>query len=165
MNARTCGPCGACCDFFRIDELDKPEGEKCPHRSEAGCAIYATRPQSCAGYQCVWLWEGTLPEHERVLRENERPDESGIILSKGGMAVVKGRNLAWTVAQESWPGAANGYWAQKLLKRLTARRLVVLAVGQRRFLLGPPAGVRDLAEHMGLVPVGTAMAPREGGGK
>ena len=53
---RKCGPCQLCCKLMPIAEMDKPANHRCTHqRHGKGCAIYATRPTSCAKWSCRWL--------------------------------------------------------------------------------------------------------------
>lgn len=70
---RACGPCSLCCTVLRVDELDKPAGDDCPHQcGDRGCGIYETRPQICRAYECLWRQGG--------LEEDERPDVTGGIV-------------------------------------------------------------------------------------
>ena len=77
---RTCGECTLCCKLpeivWRTDPpvgrppLDKPMNTLCSYCVEGkGCTIYADRPLSCAGFQCLWLM-GLMPE-------DLRPDKVG----------------------------------------------------------------------------------------
>lgn len=69
---RTCGECQTCCTTISVTDIGKPKHTRCPSQCAAGCAIYASRPQSCQTYKCSWL-EG----HGRLA---DRPDKSGIIM-------------------------------------------------------------------------------------
>lgn len=74
LSDRTCGPCTICCRFFRVPETAKPENEWCGHCTAAGCAVHATRPQSCRNFQCFWLLDDGLPD-------DMRPDLCGAVAS------------------------------------------------------------------------------------
>ncbi len=53
---KECGSCGLCCKVMAIRELKKPAGTWCKHWGKGiGCTIYATRPQECKGFNCIWL--------------------------------------------------------------------------------------------------------------
>jgi hypothetical protein len=56
-SGRVCGSCALCCKVLRIEELDKPAGQWCPHCTAGrdGCSIYHTRPGSCRSFHCNWL--------------------------------------------------------------------------------------------------------------
>lgn len=131
-----------------VKELEKPPNKHCAHECDKGCAIYATRPQSCAGYQCLWLLEAD-PEAKapiRFLREEERPDKTGVmfeISALGGESEFeKQSGFPFLIAKEVRPLAFEGYWGQKILKRLSHKMLIVLAYadGHRR-AIGPPEKV------------------------
>lgn len=71
---RTCGTCTMCCKLLHIRELDKPAGVWCRSCNPGeGCTIYATRPQVCRDFECMWLQEECIPE-------SLRPDKSHVIL-------------------------------------------------------------------------------------
>lgn len=64
VDNRTCGACVACCQHLNIDEpaLIKPAGQLCPNHDGTGCTIYATRPQTCRDWFCLWRRDENLPE-------------------------------------------------------------------------------------------------------
>lgn len=71
---KACGECSFCCKVLEITELDKPAGDWCQHcQGQSGCGIYATRPDICRDYIC--LWKG-----ERGLSARLRPDHVGALL-------------------------------------------------------------------------------------
>jgi uncharacterized protein len=73
---KTCGECTLCCKVLDIVELAKPAGKLCSDcvRSvSGGCGIYATRPQVCRAYEC--LWKG-----DRAMSQQLRPDRVGTLL-------------------------------------------------------------------------------------
>lgn len=76
MSHRTCGRCHACCVHIKVEALQKPMGERCPHLQNGSgcCSIYADRPQECAVYTCAWL--------DGYFGKSLRPDKSGILLEE-----------------------------------------------------------------------------------
>lgn len=92
---KACGPCTFCCKVLEIVELKKPPGPLCEHCSAGqGCGIYATRPEVCRAFEC--LWKG-----DRGLSPMLRPDKVGTLLmedadSEDYLAVCDpARPLAW----------------------------------------------------------------------
>ncbi|MDS0859958.1 hypothetical protein NUV25_19815 [Burkholderia pseudomultivorans] len=80
VEGRDCGECSVCCEVLNIDqpELKKEAGTLCPHCTDAGCAVYETRPELCRGWYCLWR---RLPD----LPDSFRPDRSRILLSFEGV--------------------------------------------------------------------------------
>jgi len=76
---RKCGGCVVCCKILDINwpELRKPAGVLCPHNTGRGCAIYATRPDECRTWFCLWRRIDELPEHAR-------PDRIGVLFAIDG---------------------------------------------------------------------------------
>jgi hypothetical protein len=72
LSERVCGDCTLCCRFFAVPELGKPEAEWCRHCTQAGCAIHATRPQSCRNFDCFWLLD-------EAFSDDLRPDRCGVV--------------------------------------------------------------------------------------
>ena len=74
-----CGTCTACCRVYAIPEFKKPAGKWCEHCAIGkGCKIYATRPQRCVEYECLWLQTQTrnLP-----LPAELRPDKCKVVFA------------------------------------------------------------------------------------
>jgi len=69
--ARACGPCASCCTAIPIDEFDKPAGVPCTHLIEGMCSIYATRPEVCRKFYCLWSYGR--------LEGSARPDRTGVV--------------------------------------------------------------------------------------
>lgn len=67
LASRACGDCVACCQVLNIDEPDmvKPADQLCMHCTGAGCGIYATRPNVCREWDCVWRRIDTMPLETR----------------------------------------------------------------------------------------------------
>lgn len=77
---RECGACNVCCIALTIDdpELQKVQGYRCRHaQRDNSCAIYATRPQTCRTFYCGW-------RRLKWVRENLRPDRSGVLIQLHG---------------------------------------------------------------------------------
>ena len=94
--SRACGDCAACCHVPPIPEVEKPACTNCRHLrttvQEIGrCGVYATRPDRCASYRCLWL---DAPD---VLPEGSRPDRLGVIFDvqqlAGGGQVVRAMEM------------------------------------------------------------------------
>jgi len=67
---RECGGCTACCTALLIPEVPTLAGEHCRHECAEGCAVYATRPGRCRGFECAWIggWGA---------KGSDRPDRIG----------------------------------------------------------------------------------------
>ena len=59
-----------------MEAISKPINTRCKHVCEDGCAIYDTRPQTCAEFECGYLQVGD------DVPESLRPDRCGIIFIK-----------------------------------------------------------------------------------
>lgn len=71
---KACGPCNMCCKILEIEDFDKPPGPYCAFCTPGGgCTTYATRPQTCRDFAC--LWKG-----DRGLTPRLRPDLVGTLL-------------------------------------------------------------------------------------
>lgn len=95
---RECGSCSLCCKLLAISDMEpapKPAGKWCPSCAKGqGCAIYANRPPSCRGFECLWLQapSGYLPD-------KWRPDRIKVVLCPMvNGAVVARCDPAWPVA-------------------------------------------------------------------
>lgn len=124
---RACGDCRLCCKVLEIYEIFKPKGEWCQHACSKGCGIYASRPEGCQAFECFWLANPVAEKTGAVLfKDDERPDKVKVVFcaasdSRTGTQVrhpqKKTMFPAWA-AHESFPGAALGEKAQKVIKRL-----------------------------------------------
>lgn len=53
---RSCDGCTLCCKVIRVDELQKPQWQWCPHCLVGkGCGIHARWPEVCGAYFCEYL--------------------------------------------------------------------------------------------------------------
>lgn len=75
---RSCGTCTRCCDGWLEGEIRGHPmfpGQRCHFVTDAGCSIYADRPQSpCRSFVCGWMQPGS------ALPEAWRPDRIGVIV-------------------------------------------------------------------------------------
>jgi len=132
---RTCGECTACCTILAVEEIGKALNEPCRHLCGTGCAVYEARPTACRTFNCLWLWSGK--------DEAERPDRSGVML-EAAQASARNTGLMPIAAYETRPGGFDGYWGQKILKRLSRKSLIGLIPYQGaepREFIGPPEQV------------------------
>lgn len=90
MDKRVCGECQACCTTLSVADIAKPKHTKCPSQCAAGCAIYASRPQSCRLYTCSWL--------EGHGREDDRPDKSGVLMETVTAHQAGGEQITMLIA-------------------------------------------------------------------
>lgn len=82
--AGLCGDCTGCCTVFEVKDVGKAFGEPCKHLGPTlfggtGCQIYATRPDACQRYVCLWLDSQRRVEVERM-PENLRPDVTKVVM-------------------------------------------------------------------------------------
>jgi len=72
-----------CCKVLTIPELEKPGNQWCSHCDIGkGCKIYAERPQTCAGFFCLYLSDAAISEHWK-------PSHSRMVMSSdaGGLYI------------------------------------------------------------------------------
>lgn len=85
---RKCGGCMVCCFTMPIKEVGTRPGERCRHLCDKGCGIYETRPATCRGYACIWLWgRGSLEQRPDRMKAMPTIAEDGaqlaLFLAKG----------------------------------------------------------------------------------
>ena len=137
IEGRGCGPCVSCCCFFTIAELDKPAGVLCRHFTDAGCDIYADRPNACRVFHCGWRSWAEVPD-------DWRPDLTRFVI---GGTLTPGRYLAVTADPrhpDAWRDPAylpvlRG-WAKRAVK--IGSHVVVFI--EKRVIVLRPDGERDL---------------------
>ena len=127
---RSCGPCTECCRVIQVDDVgdgfSKPADQLCVNCTATGCGIYDTRYEVCRTFQCGWL-----SDRRELLRERDRPDRSGIIITAPGELcppILFGRKVL--VAHECAPGAAEMTPGSTLIDRLTRRGYVVVVAAR-----------------------------------
>lgn len=107
---RSCNECSACCTALRVTELRKPVKEPCQHCQEPGCGIYATRPESCRLYRCLWL--------QGVFRPEDRPDKVGLIADSNVKDGLIGKAGEVLVVRETYDGALDQDPAKAFMARI-----------------------------------------------
>jgi hypothetical protein len=118
-----------CCEVLGIE--GKPDHQRCPHQCDAGCDIYATRPNQCQAFSCLYL-QGQIEGDER-----RRPDKLGLIFYTVPTNI--GNILGcW----EAWPGAALDDPGRSFLQRFTSKGPVLVCSERGRFLVSPK-GIED----------------------
>jgi hypothetical protein len=140
-----------------IVELAKPPYKPCANECATGCSIYEKRPEPCAGYYCVWLFEGR-PDLAKVpkqlLRDDDRPDKSGLMfeassINRDESEFEKEAGVPFLTVRETRPGAFDSHWAKKVLQRLSKRALVIrLYEDGRRAAMGPPEKLRLVGQFL-----------------
>jgi hypothetical protein len=76
-SGRACGSCSMCCKLMDVPEVPgKREDEWCPHcrPGKGGCSIYATRPQRCRYFACLWLINPTWTDEWFPAKSKIVPD-------------------------------------------------------------------------------------------
>ena len=167
---RTCGDCTACCTTQGVKELGKPAGVPCAYlalnhtetetetettaslfarsaRSAVhgtlvgGCSRYATRPEGCRAWSCLWR----LGMFDKAL---DRPDKRGLVFDLTGKLpeVWPAPTHQALIAREARPGAfeENEAW----LGELSSTNVVVLVFPEGRRVLGPPDVVEEVERKM-----------------
>jgi hypothetical protein len=97
VEGRRCGTCTLCCKVMTVEELNKPNGQWCPHCIKGrGCGIYADRPNDCRTFHCGYLLWPALGEHWLPARSKlvvrYKPDGMEIVIH-----VDPGFPSAWRV--------------------------------------------------------------------
>lgn len=138
--ARSCDGCDLCCTAVMVWDMPggpKPGGVRCSHLAGApghSCSIYATRPDSCRSYFCMWRGGPLLPAELR-------PVDCGFIFSM--MAGDPGGPLVITIQRDpARHDAANQPRYRKLFFELAKRfnAIVVLGEGDDAEYLYSPRG-------------------------
>lgn len=127
---RECGRCSACCTLIGVGELGKPERTPCAHLAPGGrgCGCYATRPESCRSYVCLWLagFGGS----------DDRPDRTGVMFDVTQIREGQQQKL---VAWELRRGASRSARPMSVLQQQLAKGIAVVVID--------PDGVRTLYER------------------
>ncbi len=128
---RDCGDCNVCCTIMPVPQLQKPAGVECKDwdkdRVGGGCKVYATRPQVCRQWACVWRSGSNLLEPE------DRPDRLGIMLDT--MRQIPGKPFVDAIlVYETRPGGFQE--AMPTIRKLALKRAVVVMADPRE-LIGP----------------------------
>lgn len=152
-DGRTCGSCTLCCKLLAVgapgEDFAKPQGVWCEHvcADKRGCSIYATRPKSCAHFDCVWL--------RGCFQEEDRPDRSRVVVSleqsigdkitdRDGNTVLHDMPV-WCVYERE-PGAASGKRGRAIVEQLAGMQVRHKEGGP---LVGPfPVAIIPSARHL-----------------
>ena len=117
-----------------VPSLGKSERVPCDFAG-AGCSCYESRPQECRDYSCWWFIEGA--QKTQYLCEDERPDKSGVLVS----LQAPGSSVRAQTGMDAFVlrGDLSGWAAQKMIKRLERKHLLLLAgEGGELEFRGPP---------------------------
>jgi hypothetical protein len=123
-----CGECTACCTVMAVEEIRKPPGTKCVHLDDGcvGCSIYEMRPESCRGFQCLWLQtQGTHVEWPKKMR----PDRCGVMFAATTRDDTVAAHCQSELALDAHP--ARGYTKNMLRNGMR----VIRVVGDKRTLI------------------------------
>lgn len=141
-----CGPCSVCCTTLAVEAIGKAEGESCANLvgggpdgpRTRGCGIYATRPEACAEYNCLYR-VGLLDDIGAIGGGAAgRPDALGILFDVND---TRATGIPMVIAREVRVGALDANMA--LLRELATRGHVLYLVdGDRRRMMGPEERVR-----------------------
>jgi hypothetical protein len=135
---RECGDCQACCTLLFIEELKKPERERCPQQCKKGCSIYVDRPPSCSSFRCRWL------QGDPNLERRDRPDRLGVMFDNHSALKELFEGIKFVVAREVRPGAFKHKRAARWVSTLAEERLVVqISYFGKRKVVGPRALVEE----------------------
>lgn len=111
LKRQECGECRACCTTLGVVQIGKPPGVRCEHVGPGGCGIYATRPTSCSGYECLWI-VGAVPGPVA-----NRPDHLGVIFEHHRAPLIG----PMVVARECREGGLMGSRARYLIGKVSKR--------------------------------------------
>lgn len=136
---RSCGTCSFCCKVMAVEELAKPMGAWCAHRSPGrGCGIHGSHPPSCQGFACQWLLEPAMPHRLR-------PDQTKVVLTAEaeGARLVANCDPANPAAWRRGP--IYDFLKQQARATWGSGRTVLAKAGRRLWLIAPEEDV-DLGE-------------------
>jgi len=105
---RECGGCNVCCTAMHVRALDKPAGTPCEHQSDAGCGIYADRPETCRVWYCMWVRDAG-----QVFDDAHRPDQLNVFFTASKVDPQTGKQTIY--AHETRPDAAKSLECCRLL--------------------------------------------------
>jgi hypothetical protein len=128
-----CGSCTACCKVFAINDppVKKPAGKWCEHCAVGkGCKIYDDRPETCSGFECLWLLSQSRVPQERLAPEL-RPDRSKVVFSPATDPSI--------MTATTMPDSPNA-WQRQDVRALIDRMIT----GGYRVVVGAPAATRRI---------------------
>lgn len=129
-----CGECTLCCKVMAVMDLDppKPRNDLCRFCEEnAGCSVYAGRPESCRVFDCVWLQAQEKKATRLIFRGNLRPDRCHVLF-----VPLRGEHEGISVhVDPDYPMAWQGRAVRSIWNRVrNAGGTVVIAVGSDRIV-------------------------------
>lgn len=130
-----------------ITALNKREGDPCPNlkppvRGKPGCACYATRPDECRTWDCMWL--------QGIGEEDHRPDKSGFLLASGFLDAE--RTLYVVQLRASRPGGlSDNHVAFEVARSLARDHVLLLVEGPHRTLFGTEARLGPVRAYLARV--------------
>jgi hypothetical protein len=128
---RACDGCTLCCKVLAIPEVPTAKDTWCRHaKKHAGCGIYATRPEPCRTFRCLWL-DGLLPEWAR-------PDKVH------GVVMVTGDQVIQISEDPGWPGEASRQLEPLLQGVYQDARYVSIVCGTTWRVRGTPDALRQV---------------------
>jgi hypothetical protein len=129
MSDNPCGTCTQCCKTMKVTEINKPAHAWCQHCAIGkGCKVYDTRPETCQGFECFWLYtqRTEVPPGVRMPLEL-RPDKTRVVMAITG----DGERLIAHVdpsRPDAWKTGAMGRWIDQHSKK----RPVFVVIGDKR---------------------------------
>ncbi len=127
---RGCDGCTACCKLMQVRELDKGPDVWCRHCTiGVGCKVYASRPQSCRDFECVWL---QTQQGKNPLAPELRPDKSRVVIS----TTNGGEDIVLNVGADRPDAWARGAMAKLVAKMLDDGVTVLVKCGHKLRKLG-----------------------------
>lgn len=130
MNA--CGTCTLCCKVLQIEEFpEKPKDSWCTHCAPGrGCKIYEDRPETCRGFECLWL--ASQRDAPGAMGPDLRPDRCHVVITADG---DMGTNMLVHV-DPAYPDAwRNGPAAKLISGRAVTGGHAIVAVKNRRIMV------------------------------
>lgn len=134
-----CGGCNLCCTVMKVAmEPPKPAFTPCPQMCKGGCAIYATRPEPCVVWSCLWLHSHDSDRADvRPMPSAMRPDRAGVVLNTNSAGYV----LAHCTSEGAWQREPMRRW---LLAKAARTRVLIHLAGDRTLLLNPDGRTEEL---------------------
>jgi hypothetical protein len=112
VHRRNCSECNLCCKLLPVPNLH-PANTWCQHAVKGkGCGIYATRPNACRAYACMWLSEPEFCDKIGLAR----PDKAHFVIDEGADIIgVHGQEMP---AIQVWvdPGYPTAWRSDKALR-------------------------------------------------
>jgi hypothetical protein len=152
LNTRSCLPCTACCEGWLDVQgpvANAKLGLACQHCSNAGCDIYASRPNHpCRDFACAWRQQDT------PLPDDMRPDVCGAIVMFDhltwlgeGVIVAVATGTDMPQATFDWLQGLAALWQKNLLTLEFEQDSNGYTGGYQLRMLGPEAFKQDMVAH------------------